>query len=84
MKGNKRMTYKEALEKLKETRIKALRKIEKEPKDKELKEITQMLSEVISGLEGLLNKKDEGLEIYRINEIRKKYDFQENKDDISK
>ena len=78
------MTYKEVLEKLKETRIKALRKIEKDPKDKEFKEITQMLSEVISGLEDLVNKKDEGLEIYRINEIRKKYDFQENKDDIGK
>ncbi len=81
MKGNKTMTHKEVLEKLQETRIKALRKIEKDPKDKEFKEITQMLSEVISGLESLVNKKDEGLEIYRINEIRKKYDFQENKGD---
>lgn len=81
MKGNKTMTYKEVLEKLQETRIKALRKIEKDPKDKEFKEITQMLSEVISGLESLVNKKDEGLEIYRTNEIRKKYDFQENKGD---
>lgn len=75
MKGNKTMTYKEVLEKLQETRIKALRKIEKDPKDKEFKEITQMLSEVIRGLESLVNKKDEGLEIYRINEIRKNMTF---------